>query len=212
MAECELQVSNEEMLLTYEELQSTNEEFEATNEELQATNEELETNNEELQSTNEELQTTNDELRARTAELQDLARMLENERVRLAEMVELAPFYIMVLHGPKLLIEAFNPRYARLLEGRKIQGRPLAEVTEVFWASDEPLNLANIVYEADTILTSPRILSLVPNQHGQTEECYFIYTIVPTHDIHGDVDGIVIYAVDETSRLLQTQPGDQSPR
>lgn len=208
----ELQVSNEEMMLTYEELQSTNEEFEATNEELQATNEELETNNEELQSTNEELQTTNDELRARTAELQDLARMLENERVRLAEMVELAPFYIMVLHGPKLLIEAFNPRYARLLEGRKIQGRPLAEVTEVFWASDEPLNLANIVYEADTILTSPRILSLVPNQHGQTEECYFIYTIVPTHDIHGDVDGIVIYAVDETSRLLQTQPGDQSPR
>jgi two-component system CheB/CheR fusion protein len=207
----ELQVSNEEMMLTYEELQSTNEEFEATNEELQATNEELETNNEELQSTNEELQTTNDELRARTSELQELASMLETERVRLAEMVELAPFYIMVLHGTKLLIEAFNPRYARLLDGRKIQGRPLGEVTEVFWASDEPLNLAHEVYQSDTIRTSPRILSLIPNEHGELLRRYFVYTIVPTHDVQGHVDGIVIYAVDETTQLMQTQQANLAP-
>lgn len=89
----ELQVANEELMLTHEELQASIEEFETTNEELQATNEELETNNEELQATNEELETTNDELRARTNELQEITISLESERVRLSEMVELAPFH-----------------------------------------------------------------------------------------------------------------------
>src|SRR6266700_8310232 len=89
----ELQVSNEELVLAHEELQATIEEFETTNEELQATNEELETSNEELQATNEELETTNDELRARTSELQELTTVLDSERRRLSEMIELAPFY-----------------------------------------------------------------------------------------------------------------------
>ncbi len=105
----ELQVANEELMLTQEELQATIEEFETTNEELQATNEELETSNEELQATNEELETTNDELRARTNELQELANMIESERTRLGEMVELAPFYILVLRGPNLVVEALSP-------------------------------------------------------------------------------------------------------
>ena len=121
-----LQVANEELLLTHEELQASIEEFETTNEELQATNEELETNNEELQATNEELETINEELRARTSELQEMTTVLENERSRLAEMVaELAPFYILVLRGPNLIVEAYNSRYASLIENRPVQGRPL---------------------------------------------------------------------------------------
>ncbi len=96
----ELQVSNEELLLTHEELQAAMEEFESTNEELQATNEELETSNEELQATNEELETTNGELRARSLELQEVTDLAESERARLAEMVQLAPFSIMVLRAP----------------------------------------------------------------------------------------------------------------
>ncbi|MBV9787754.1 MAG: PAS domain-containing protein, partial [Chloroflexi bacterium] len=147
----ELQVANEEMMLTYEELQATNEEFEATNEELQATNEELETNNEELQATNEELQTTNDELRARTLDLQEVANMLESDRGRFAEMVELAPFHIMVLRGQQLIVEAFNSGYARLLEGRELRGRPLAEVAHYFWQSNHELvELAHEVYAENT--------------------------------------------------------------
>src|SRR5215212_360231 len=126
----ELQAANEELMLTQEELQATNEEFEATNEELQATNEELETNNEELQATNEELETTNEELQARTDQLQELTGALAGERVRFGEMVELAPFYIMVLRGPGLLIETVNPRYARLIEGREGVGRPLEAVLQ----------------------------------------------------------------------------------
>ncbi len=195
----ELQVANEELVLTQEELQASIEEFETTNEELQATNEELETNNEELQATNEELETTNDELRARTGELQELATLLESERVRLAEMVELAPFYMLVLRGPRLLVEAYNPHFAKLLEGRLVQGHPLDEVFEVFWESDMTIvRLAHEAYQRDSVRTTPRVITSVPKDQSGFEENYFVYTIVPTHDANGKVSGAIIYAVDET--------------
>ncbi|HEX6293265.1 MAG TPA: CheR family methyltransferase, partial [Herpetosiphonaceae bacterium] len=197
----ELQVANEEMMLTYEELQATNEEFEATNEELQATNEEMETNNEELQATNEEFEATNEELRARTGDLQELAAMLETERARLAEMVELAPFYIMVLRGPHLHVEALNPRYARLLEGREVRERPLAEVARYFWEADATVvELAREAFSQDAPRTSPHMLAYIPNQHSQSVESYFVYTIVPSHGRDGSVDGVVIYASDVTEQ------------
>jgi two-component system CheB/CheR fusion protein len=205
----ELQVSNEEMMQTYEELQSTNEEFEATNEELQATNEELETSNEELQATNEELQTTNDELRARTSELQRLSAMVESERVRLAEMVELAPFHIMVLQGPNLVVEALNPHYARALEGRKVHGKPLEDIAAAFWPGLEPLALAREVYFNNTLMTSVPLPALVPDERGELAERLYAYTFVPTHNAAGMVDGVVMYAIDETT---QQQLSSQAER
>ena len=123
----ELQAANEEMMLAQEELQATNEEFEATNEELQATNEELETNNEELQATNEELETTNEELQARTSELQEMTHILTGERTRLSEIVEQAPFHILVLQGPALVIESMNPPLGALFS-LPASRRPFEEV------------------------------------------------------------------------------------
>lgn len=200
----ELQVANEELVLTHEELQASIEEFETTNEELQATNEELETNNEELQATNEELETTNEELRARTSELQELTTLLESERVQLAEMVEVAPFYIMVLRGPNLLVEAFNPRYARLLREREVKGRPLEIVFELFWEAGFPIvRLAHEVYQHDTARTTPRILTRIPTTNGEVIESYFVYTLIPSHDAHGNVSGVIIYAVDETEQRIR---------
>ncbi|HET9919977.1 MAG TPA: CheR family methyltransferase, partial [Ktedonobacteraceae bacterium] len=200
----ELQVANEELVLTHEELQASIEEFETTNEEMQATNEELETNNEELQATTEELETTNEELRARTGELQELTGALESDRVRLAEMVELAPYYIMVLRGPSLLVEAFNPRYARLLEGRAIQGRPLQEGFDHFWeGGHEVVHLAHEAYTLDQVRTTSGILTRLPKVQGEFVEGYFVYTIVPSHDSNGKVSGVVIYAADETEQRAQ---------
>lgn len=199
----ELQVANEELMLTHEELQATIEEFETTNEELQATNEELETNNEELQATNEELETTNDELRARTKELQEMTTTLDSERVRLAEIVELAPFYILMLRGPNLIVEAYNPNYARVLEGRAAQGHPLDEVSELFWDSQLGMTLvrqAHEVFRQDEMRTIPRTLTSPPEPQIDTEESYFAYTLTPSHDAYGQVSGVIIYALDETEQ------------
>jgi two-component system, chemotaxis family, CheB/CheR fusion protein len=193
----ELQAANEEMMLAQEEMQATNEEIEATNEELQATNEELETNNEELQATNEELETTNEELTERTSELIETGKSLADERVRLTEMVELAPFYIMLLRGPGLLIEASNTRPEGLLGGREVIGHSFAEI---FAEPDmaELVGLAREAYREDQLRTTSRILSHSSDERGKMIESYFIYTIVPTHDSERKVNGLVIYAEDVT--------------
>jgi two-component system CheB/CheR fusion protein len=205
----ELQVSNEELVLAHEELQATIEEFETTNEELQATNEELETSNEELQATNEELETTNDELRARTNELQEMTLMLENERARLLEMIELAPFTILVLRGPRMLVEAFTPRFAPAVEARAVQNRPIDEIFDLFWKEGAPLvRLIHDVYNQNVTHTTARVLSRVPKD-GAQDERYVVYTLVPSHDATGRVSGVLIYTLDETERLLKEAEEDR---
>ncbi len=192
---------NKELLDSNEELQVANEELMLTHEELQATNEELETNNEEFQATNEELETTNEELRARTGELQETTALLESERVQFAEMVELAPFSIMVLRGPTLLVEVFNPRYAGLMKGREVYGRPLEIVFELFWEDGTSIvRLAREVYQQDSIRKTPRILTCWQNIEGEYTNSYFVYTLVPSHDASGKVLGVIIYAADETQQ------------
>ena len=195
----ELQAGNEEMTIAQEELQATNEEFEATNEELQATNEELETNNEEQQATNEELETTNEELQARTSELQELTRFLTGERRRLAETVEQAPFDIMVLRGPELLVESMNPRLG-ILFGK---GDPLNHPFEVECTAPvlEPVRAGT-----RKAFRGGRAWQGEPVRFGEPgSERVFQFSAIPTHSGNGDVDGVVVYVEDVTLRRLHEE-------
>jgi hypothetical protein len=124
--------------------------------------------------------------------------ILESERTRLSEIVQLAPFYITVLRGRNLTVEAFNPRYARLLEGRTILGESLASVAEHFYGVDHTvIDLAREVYHTDTTRTTRRVLTDLPNERGEMREHHLVYTLVPIHDVMGRVNGVVIYGVDE---------------
>ncbi len=189
----ELQAANEELMLAQEEMQATNEEFEATNEELQATNEELETNNEEMQATNEELETTNEELSARSAELHDLTRILTSERARLAEMVELAPFCMMVIKGPALLIDALNPMASRVLGVEDARTRPFEDV-----ARDTHLveGVRGAYRENRAWTSSAREVTL--KHGGSIVQSKFVFTAIPTHE-DGKTDGVVLYGEDVTT-------------
>ena len=184
------------MVLTHEELQATIEEFETTNEELQATNEEMETTNEELQATNEELETTNDELRARSNELQELTAELEGERLRLNEIIELAPFYLMVLRGPALTLDTFNPTYNQLLEGQLLRGRPLEQMLNSDSENNrEIIKLAHQTYKSDRAVTSSQLaVQKFAPEDEPGQPATFVFKFVPSHDMMGKVGGVIIYA------------------
>ena len=191
----ELQASNEEMMLTQEELQATNEEFEATNEELQATNEELETNNEELQATNEELETTNDELVARSSELHELAQILTIERLRLTQMVELAPFHIGVISGPTMMVESLNVSPGKFATGL-MKGAGLEEV-----ATPEMRPVVEgvrQVYRTGQPWTSDKLTITVEPHPGESVERLMEFTVIPNRDPEGVVIGAVLYGTDIT--------------
>jgi uncharacterized protein YukE len=188
----ELQAANEELLLAHEEMQATNEEFEATNEELQATNEELETNNEEMQATNEELETTNEELHARSTELHEMTHTLSGERGRLSRMVELAPFCMMILKGPGLVIDAFNPAATRVLATEETRGHTFEEV---FAADAVLIDGVRGAYRSGTPWTSPPRRVKLRQGEGEGEDREFRFIAVPT-ELDGVTDGIVLYAED----------------
>ena len=170
-----------------EELHTSHQELETAMEELQSTNEELETTNEELQSTNEELETTNEELTARTTELQELMKTIGNERARLLEIVELAPFSVIVLRGPALIVDAVNPGRVQLF-GREMMGEP---IDRAFRDS----RYLPLVESAHRVVhqNQSEALRLTPSDEVDGRHTVTL-TLVPTHDGGGEVTGLVIYA------------------
>src|SRR5438477_1582063 len=147
-----------------------------------------------MQSTNEELETTNEELSARSTELQDMTRTLSRERARLAEMVELAPFCIMVLKGPGLVVDAVNPACARVLAGDEVRGRPFEEV----FAQDAALiDGVRRAFRDGSAWTSERRTVVLRGGTSAGAARVFALTAVATHE-EGKVDGIVLYGEDVT--------------
>jgi signal transduction histidine kinase len=97
-------------------------------------------------------------------------------------------------------VEALSPRYAQLLAGHSIQGRPLADVSDLFWKAGELIvRLVQEAYQQDKVQTTPRIVT----RGDETRELYFVYTIVPSHEDNGHASGVVIYALDETEQRAQ---------
>ncbi len=199
-----LHIANEEAILTQEQLQASLEEFETTNEELQASNEELETANEEAQASNEELQTLNQEASARNAEVLELTSAIEREHAILKEIINVAPYYILVLRGPDLRIQAFNAHYADMLGAESIQGRSLEDVAHLFWVmGNAVVTIARDAYRRDTPVTTGKISTRFTDAQGEASERYLIANIVPTHDTNGQIYGLVVYTEDVTLRHKQ---------
>src|SRR5262245_61638830 len=111
----------------------------------------------------EELKTALGELAARSAELHHKSRLLATERVRLSDVVEHAPFSIIVLRGAQLMIEAVNLRSARLLGGGDLLGRPLHDVARMTPLADL-VGVAREAYRNDQKRVSPRLVSRLTDE------------------------------------------------
>ena len=110
-----------------------------------------------------------------------------------------------------MLVDAYNPRYGHLLEGKPVQGRPLEDVMNIFWHDGDGRRIAQLaheVYRRDEVRTLAPIMMPVSldaadpdiissDGHTKSEGNSFVYTLVPSHNMAGRVDGVIIYAVDE---------------
>jgi two-component system CheB/CheR fusion protein len=208
----ELEAANEDMILTQEELQARLLELETMNKELhagfaelegdeerlQATSQDMETANEELQATSEALEAANAELNARAGERQEQIVQLTDERRRLVEVIEQAPFSAVVLRGPDLLVETLSPHYTERLHGQNVLGQPLSEVVGRLWSTDLPVvRLAGEVYQQDAPRTIPGTGTEVLEAPGGGGERHPPYILVPSHEADGKVSGVIIYATGE---------------
>ncbi|HLG71934.1 MAG TPA: ATP-binding protein, partial [Chloroflexota bacterium] len=144
----------------------------------------------------------NTALRA-TAQARDEAlSRAEAERRNLYEVFNQAPAVVAVLRGPDHVFELANPLYMDMVgRHRTIIGKPIREaLPEV--EGQGFFELLDGVYATGQPYVGNELLGKLDRRgEGDLEDVYFNFVYQPLHDAEGEVNGILVHAVDVTSHV-----------
>ena len=136
-----------------------------------------------------------------------------NERRRLEDLLAQAPAAIALLSGPEHRWTYVNEQYIRVT-GRKSAadfiGKTLREGlpelgTQTF------AQLLDEVYRTGEPYTGREMKTMLNRSGtGVPEEVYFDFVYQPVRDAAGDVEGILVHAVEVTDRVLNRKAGEET--
>jgi PAS domain S-box-containing protein len=198
-----------EQVQSRQDVQTLNEELANANEELQAANEEFFLNNEELATTQQHVHQLNQELESRVAErtkaLLAAQHEAEHQRRRLERFFSQAPAAICILDGPDFVFELVNEVYQQLFPGRALRGLPLLEALpelagQPVWRTLRHVYATGRTHEEIGIRTP---VAKYPG--GPLEDFYFHYIQQARYDEQGNIDGVLVFALDMTEQVLAQQ-------
>ncbi|MXV15742.1 PAS domain-containing protein [Hufsiella ginkgonis] len=198
-----------ELVTARELLQESGEEIQATNEELKATNEDLYQAQRNLQKLNEDLEKR---VGLRTSQLLAAREDAIRERDRLNAFFMQAPAGICVLDGPEMIFELVNPPYQQLFPGRNLRGKPLLEALPEFAGHPICDILIDIYRTGKTFEGKEVMVPLASNDDGPVEERYFNFIYQAKHDIHGMVDGILVFVFEVTETVLTRRKKEENEK
>jgi signal transduction histidine kinase/DNA-binding response OmpR family regulator len=153
------------------------------------------------------------ELKARVETLLEVSRLrreLAAQNERLLTLINVAPAAIGVVRGPNHVYELANDRYLQVVGRRDILGKPGREalpelVDQGLWslcdhayASGEPFVGNEIRFSLDRLGT------------GTLDEAFFNFVLQPLKTPRGDVEGILIHAVEVTGQVLARRAIDDA--
>jgi PAS domain S-box-containing protein len=135
------------------------------------------------------------------AERKQLIDELRRERGRFAEVFHLAPAFIATLRGPDHVFEMTNEAYIRLVGGRDVIGRPVAEaLPEVIEQGFvDLLDRVRTTGEPFIGTEVPVVLRSVDDQRDEQHYVNFIYQ--PMTGPGGEITGIFVHGVDVTEQV-----------
>jgi PAS domain S-box-containing protein len=129
-------------------------------------------------------------------------RRTEAERRRLAQMFEQGPSFMALLEGPEHRIEFANAGYLRLIGGRDVIGKTVAEALP-------DAALQGYVAVLDEVFSSGRAYGSAGSRYvvqaapgAPADERYVDFIYQPLKDATGRVTGIFVEGVDVTERKL----------
>jgi PAS domain S-box-containing protein len=124
------------------------------------------------------------------------------ERQRLAELFEQTPSFMAMLRGPDHLFELANPGYLRLVGGRPLLGRTVAEALPDA-ASQGFVGLLDLVYASgQSYVASATPFAMQPAPGAPVSQRYLDFVYQPIKDDAGKVTGIFVEGTDVTERAL----------
>ncbi|TCP37438.1 PAS domain S-box protein [Sphingomonas sp. BK235] len=127
------------------------------------------------------------------------ARAMAEDRERLREMFDQAPGFIAVLRQPGHVVELANASYRRLVGGRDVVGRPLAEAVPELVQRGLVEKLDAVVARAQPYRGTDVPL-LLPRDDGGAEERRLDFILQPITDAGGTVTAVFVEGTDVTDR------------
>jgi signal transduction histidine kinase/CheY-like chemotaxis protein len=133
-----------------------------------------------------------------------LRKQADRERARLRSLFHEAPVPICMLRGPELRYEFVNPPYARLVGHRDLVGKKVREALPevagqgMFEALDEVFRTGKTFWGIEVPIR------FQPGDHGadSPDACYFNFAYQALRGPDGEVEGIVVFAVDVTEQVI----------
>ncbi len=139
-----------------------------------------------------------------------LIQELEAEKQNLADIFELAPAMIAILRGPTHIYEFANSFYLKIVgKTKSIIGKSVKEVFPELKGQGILELLDNIHKTAEPFTGNELLIKLDTNNDGVPEDVYFNFVYQPTRDRSGNVDGILVHAVDVTSQVIARQKAER---
>jgi PAS domain S-box-containing protein len=124
---------------------------------------------------------------------------LQNERSRLLSLFEQSPAFFAVLRGPTHIFEMANPPYMRLVGGRDVLGKPLAEVIPEAGEQGYVGILDRVYQTGEPFIGQDLIITL--SENGQpTSDRHVDFIYHPLREPDGTISGINVLGVDITER------------
>ncbi len=133
-----------------------------------------------------------------------LRRQADLERERLRSLFDEAPVPICILRGPELRYEFANGPYARLIGHRDLAGKPIRDALPeaagqgMFEVLDEVYHTGKTFWGIEV----PIHFKGDERDRDGDEESYFTFVYQAIRDPNGEIDGIVVFAVDVTEHVL----------
>ena len=127
-------------------------------------------------------------------------RALAAERDRLAQMFEQAPTFMALLRGPEHRFERVNPGYVRLVGGRDVVGRTVAEALPDAVAQGFLALLDRVQRTAEPFEATGHRYAVQAVPGGPVEERFVDFVFQPIRDADGAVTGIFVEGADVTER------------
>jgi PAS domain S-box-containing protein len=163
-------------------------------EEMQAQAAELEAQVEEAREAAEQLERLN-------AALEDARTASESERTRLREVFEQAPVAVAVVRGPEHVFESANPGYVRMVGGRRVVGRRVADALPEVVEQGFIGLLDQVRATGEPFIGSAVPIQLRDEGSGRLEERFVDFIYHPLRDADGAVSGITAIITDVTEKV-----------
>jgi signal transduction histidine kinase len=181
------------------------------NEELNAINEELRASNEEYLATNTTLSITQQQLRELNAELEvhvlERTWQLEVQQAELQRLFQQAPMAIVVLRGPKFIIEQAN-EHAEAIWGRtaaEVMGRPHFEAIPDSAGQGFEEMLTDVLRSGEALVLHEVPIVLMRPQTGRPDRGYYSIIFKPLRDGQSHISRIAVMWSEVTDQVLARQ-------